>query len=244
VRVDAVYPENAGRHEMDVVLFDTVDVDGRVSDVSVAQSGGPQFDNAAITAIRQWRFVPARQGATPIRARIRVLFHFDPPAPPAPSAEPVAEPAPAPALVTVQREEQAEVRVRGRSHLPSRGAGDYEIPVGKLALVPRADAASLLRLAPGTFLLNQGGTGAPVIKFSSAASMRARARTSSFTADGTPINEVGNVHGSGSPTRTSSSRSSFGACASSRGRSHRSRATSRSRGLRCTTSGSMRPVFP
>jgi iron complex outermembrane recepter protein len=196
VRVDAIYPENAGRHEMDVVFFVTVDVDGRVSDVSVAQTGGTAFDTAAITAIRQWRFVPARQGATPIRARIRVLFHFDPPPPAASTAEPAAEPPHAPAVVTVQREEQPEVRVRGRSHLPSRGAGDYEIPIGKLALVPRADAASLLRLAPGTFLLNQGGTGHPYQIFLRGFDAR-EGQDIELTADGTPINEVGNVHGSG-----------------------------------------------
>lgn len=201
VKVDAVYPTGAGRHEVDVVVLVTVNVDGRVTDTAIGQSGGAAFDEAATNAAKQWRFVPARQGTTPIRARIRLAFHFDPPVAPAPApptdlTAPASEPA-APATATVQREDPlAEVRVRGRSHLPSRGAGDYEIPIGKLALVPRADAANLLRLAPGTFLINQGGTGHPYQVFLRGFDAR-EGQDIEFTLDGTPINEVGNVHGNG-----------------------------------------------
>jgi TonB family protein len=80
--VDASYPRAAvpsGVHA-DVELVVTVDADGHVSDVKVAQSGGPELDEAAITAIRQWTFRPALRGKTPVASRIRVPFHFAPPA--------------------------------------------------------------------------------------------------------------------------------------------------------------------
>jgi len=208
-RVDAVYPDVAERREVDVVLNLTVGLDGRVTDVTVATSGGKAFDEAAVTAAHQWLFTPARSGDTPVRARIRVGFHFDPPpatatSPTSPSTSPVASgPAvatpmarPSPAAPQPATEDPAEVVVRGRSHIPSRGAGDHEIPIGKLAIVPRTDAASLLRLAPGTFLTNQGGTGHPYQVFLRGFDAR-EGQDIEFTVDGVPINEVGNPHGNG-----------------------------------------------
>jgi TonB family protein len=196
-RVDAVYPQGAEHREVDVVVFVTVDVDGRVTDVAIASSGGAAFDAAALTAAHQWTFAPARHGDTPVRSKIRVGFHFDPPPATTTTPGPAAAPAPAaPAPSPAPGPAPAEVIVHGRSHIPSRGAGDYEIPVGKLAIVPRNDAASLLRLAPGTFLTNQGGTGHPYQVFLRGFDAR-EGQDIEFTLDGTPINEVGNPHGNG-----------------------------------------------
>ncbi|MBS2012872.1 MAG: TonB family protein [Deltaproteobacteria bacterium] len=211
-RVDAAYPAHADRVEVDVVLIATVDVDGHVVDVSIARSGGTAFDEAASVAAKQWTFAPAKRGDVPVRARIRLGFHFDPPpAPPVAAATPstpyhgtapragdtptsqAAPTAPASAEVSPVTD---EVNIRGRAHIPSRGAGDYEIKVGKLALVPRADAASLLRLAPGTFLTNEGGTGHPYQIFLRGFDAR-EGQDIEMTLDGMPINEVGNPHGSG-----------------------------------------------
>jgi TonB family protein len=94
--VDAVYPASAvpsGEH-VDVVLAVTVDADGNVSKLQVLDSGGPALDEAAETAVRQWKFRPAMRAGRPVASRIRVPFHFAPLAPPqeiapAPSAEPV-----------------------------------------------------------------------------------------------------------------------------------------------------------
>ncbi|MDB4944748.1 MAG: Outer rane receptor protein [Labilithrix sp.] len=186
-RVDAVYPRGEDRGEVDVVLAVTVDADGKVTEAAVLTSGGAAFDDAAILAAHQWTFTAARREGDPVPAKIRVAFHFAPP--PAPAAAP---PAPLPRAA----EEPAEVVVRGRSFIPSRGAGDHEIPVGKLALVPRADAAALLRLAPGTFLTNLGGTGHPYQVFLRGFDAR-EGQDIEFTVDGMPINEVGNPHGNG-----------------------------------------------
>ena len=209
-RVDAVYPAAAERREVDVVLALTIGIDGRVTDVAVLTSGGKAFDDSAVAAAHQWLFTPARSGDQPVRAKIRVGFHFDPPpATPASAtspttspvaagaATPAAKPAPDPAASEAAVEPPpAEVVVHGRSHIPSRGVGDHEIPIGKLAIVPRTDAASLLRLAPGTFLTNEGGTGHPYQVFLRGFDAR-EGQDIEFTLDGVPINEVGSPHGNG-----------------------------------------------
>src|SRR5690242_1062266 len=82
--VDAVYPPSAlsERKHADVVLAVTVDADGHVSKVDVLESGGADLDEAATIAARQWTFVPAMRGDKPVASRIKVPFHFAPPAPP------------------------------------------------------------------------------------------------------------------------------------------------------------------
>jgi len=82
--VDAVYPSAAlvqGQHA-DVVLVVTVDADGHVTEVKVRESGGQLLDEAAIVAIRQWFFEPAKRDGKAMSSRILVPFHFAPPAPP------------------------------------------------------------------------------------------------------------------------------------------------------------------
>jgi TonB family protein len=87
--VDAIYPTAAAaaNKHADVVLFVTVDTDGHVSQVEVVESGGKELDEAAVTAMRQWTFNPARRDGRAVRSRIRVPFHFAPPAP-APEVQP------------------------------------------------------------------------------------------------------------------------------------------------------------
>jgi iron complex outermembrane receptor protein len=81
-KVDAVYPASAlaSGKSMSVVVRVTVETDGSVTNPEVVQSGEPDFDAAAIEAIRQWKFRPALRGDTPVASRIRVPFLFVPPA--------------------------------------------------------------------------------------------------------------------------------------------------------------------
>jgi TonB family protein len=115
-RVDAVYPPEALAigAEAEVTIEVTVGIDGRVSDPRVVSSGGEAFDAAAVAAVRQWSFAPAREGDAPVAVRIRVPFSFRVPAraepggppeaagagapsPPPPSGAPAAPPESAPA---------------------------------------------------------------------------------------------------------------------------------------------------
>lgn len=211
-RIDAVYPPEAliARQAGTVTLLVTIGVDGAVADATVTESGGERFDDAALAAVKQWRFTPARRGGTPIESRIRVPFLFALPAvetapagattsvPPAPSAAPETKsPAPSQAAAPARAPEAAiDVTVRGRSRPPSRGASDYQLEVGGLATVPRQNAAEMLKLAPGILLTNEGGEGHAEQVFLRGFDAR-EGQDIEFTVDGVPINESGNIHGNG-----------------------------------------------
>jgi hypothetical protein len=88
------------------------------------------------------------------------------------------------------------VHVHGRAALPSVGPSDFNIPVGALAAVPHPDASSLLRLAPGILLTNEGGEGHADQVFLRGFDAR-EGQDIEFTVGGVPINESGNLHGNG-----------------------------------------------
>lgn len=216
--VDAVYPPSAlaERKHGDVVLALTVDVDGHVSKIDVLESGGSDLDEAAIVAARQWTFVPALRDGRPVASRIRVPFHFAPPAPPpelvapkpteepalstqtaalpqAPTATPTPGPTPPPRTAPEKAE---EVTVTERLRAPSRGASDFTVRVGELARVPRQNATEYLKLAPGVLLTNEGGEGHAEQVFLRGFDAR-EGQDVEFTVGGVPINESGNLHGNG-----------------------------------------------
>ncbi len=77
--VEADYPETEGEEqpEVDVELDIVVGKDGLVTEVSVARSGGEAFDEAALAAVRQFVFEPARKDWEPIAARVRYRYVFE-----------------------------------------------------------------------------------------------------------------------------------------------------------------------
>lgn len=89
------YPEN-GAGDATVVLELTVGVAGAVVDAR-ALSGEAPFRDAALDAVRSWRFAPAQRDGRPVAARIRYSVKFTPP-PEQPETEPTA-PQPPPATV-------------------------------------------------------------------------------------------------------------------------------------------------
>jgi protein TonB len=78
-RVDPVYPPASRRagEEGTVRVRVLVDEHGRPKDVVVAQtSGHPALDEAALTAVRKWRFVAATNGQQAISAWTQVAVTF------------------------------------------------------------------------------------------------------------------------------------------------------------------------
>ena len=74
-----VYPEIARiRGEQGrTVLRVSVGADGLPHDISVSVSSGyPVLDSAALSAVRDWRFVPATRGNTPVPAVAEVPVRF------------------------------------------------------------------------------------------------------------------------------------------------------------------------
>ncbi|MBD5801687.1 transport protein TonB [Azoarcus sp. Aa7] len=60
-----------------VTLRVRVRADGRAEAVEIAHSSGhPRLDDAALETVRSWRFVPARQGETPIDSSLLVPIAF------------------------------------------------------------------------------------------------------------------------------------------------------------------------
>jgi len=183
--VDAVYPQDKLPQAIDttVEVLVTVERDGSVGDVKIAVSGGDAFDSAALTAVRRWRFTPATRAGVPIRARIRVPFHFAPDAhppvvpqsslphetPPNPRDGRIADkPQPRDAPTDLgsglalphsvsEPGKPIEIHVQGRSTPPRRGASDFRIDRLVFDAAPRPTAADLLKSAPGFSVMRPEG---------------------------------------------------------------------------------------
>lgn len=72
------YPEaeRHARREGVVKVKLVVRSDGVPSDVTVSQALAPDFDSAAVDAVKQWRFSPATKGGAPVSVQIAVEVDF------------------------------------------------------------------------------------------------------------------------------------------------------------------------
>jgi periplasmic protein TonB len=78
-RVDPTYPPASRRagEQGTVRLKVLVDTSGRASNVAVSQTSGfPRLDQAAMEAVRKWRFVAATDGTNKIQAYTQVAVTF------------------------------------------------------------------------------------------------------------------------------------------------------------------------
>jgi iron complex outermembrane receptor protein len=177
-----------------VVLLVSIGADGAVGSVAVAESGGPALDGAAIAAVMRWKFKPALKDGVPFEARVRIPFRFEGATPSA-----ATSPSPSPSTLTTTStstttpigERVEDVTVRGYQRKVEHGSSDFVIDVGQLAVVPRRNAESLLELAPGIFLTNEGGEGHAEQVFLRGFNA-AQGQAIEFTVGGVPINEVDN----------------------------------------------------
>lgn len=77
--VPPLYPTLAqiARIEGMVILEATIDVDGRVQHARILRSGPvQQLDEAALTAVRQWIYMPTRLNGQPVSVVMTVTVHF------------------------------------------------------------------------------------------------------------------------------------------------------------------------
>jgi TonB family protein len=183
-----------------------IDAEGKLQDAEVVGSAGEVFDRVAVETVRRWTFRAATRDGRSIRSRIRVALVFQPPSgerrPEAAmplEKRPPAEPPPTPPVGAASSDPEVpigEVVVQAHNRVSNRGAGDIEVHLGKLRSVPRQDAASILKLAPGIFLTNAGGAGHPYQIYLRGFDAR-EGQDLEFKVEGVPINEVGNLHGNG-----------------------------------------------
>lgn len=220
---DPVYPESrlAEGAEANVEVALVVERDGSVSKAEIVGSAGPEFDEAALVAVRLWRFVPATRDGVPVRAKIRIPFHFAPgphapevthPLPPAPvTSQPPSEPLKAAPPAAEERAVEAfgtpvphgvsepgkpiEVHVQGRA-APPRAVSDIRLRKEALEAAPHATAADLLSPAPGIYVSHPEGD-----------AVAQRIYLRGFDADhgqdvalsvgGLPLNQPSHIHGQG-----------------------------------------------
>ena len=77
VAPDYPYSARVSGQRGEVAVELTVGTDGAVSDAVVLSSEPPQvFDQAALEAVRQWRFDPRTQACAPVAARVRQVLQF------------------------------------------------------------------------------------------------------------------------------------------------------------------------
>ena len=215
-QVQADYPSVAlaERREARVELFVTVLTDGSVGEVDVTTSAGSDFDAAAISAVRRWRFEPARRGEEPIAARIRIPFDFSPPEvelvddpgaapsttgqPDESEREPQAEPIGDAAALTRGTDTPIEVTVRGERELRTeqRSVSDYRIERDVLAAAPRQEGAEILRAAPGLYI-GRGEGAAVAHNYVLRGFDAEHGQDIEFRVGGLPINLPSHLHGQG-----------------------------------------------
>lgn len=79
-QVDPEYPEAAlrARIEGSVVLEFTIGIDGKATDIKVTKEEpkGFGFGEAAIEAMKKWRFTPAKKGGKSVPMRVRQTIRF------------------------------------------------------------------------------------------------------------------------------------------------------------------------
>ena len=78
-RVEPIYPDMAvsARLRGVVILEAMVDRDGRVAEVKVLRAANRLLDDAAITAVRQWRYRPLVLNGLPEQFVLTVVLTFN-----------------------------------------------------------------------------------------------------------------------------------------------------------------------
>ena len=207
-KVEATLPVDAAPPEQDHVLLEfTVGIDGKPGDIRVIESAGKAWDQASIDALAKWAFNPATHEGTPVAVRTRLSFNMpaallQPPDAGLEQEAVVVDAGTGVPAITLENVDAGHPRhelstiVTGRSQPRSRGASDFNIEVGQLAVVPRKSAAEFLKLAPGILLTNEGGEGHPERIFLRGFDAR-EGQDLELSVDGVPINDSGNLHGNG-----------------------------------------------
>jgi len=79
-QVDPVYPEGARRSKIEgkVILQAVILADGSVDELTVLQSTAPGqgFEEAALAAVKQWRYRPATKDGQPVPVQFTVVIDF------------------------------------------------------------------------------------------------------------------------------------------------------------------------
>src|SRR5690606_15332703 len=167
-RVQPDYPADAppGSDGARVELVLVVQTDGTVAQVDVKSSPGAAFEREAVRAARQWRFEPARRGATAIASRVQVAVDLVPHS--SNETLPVTRPSTDDDTSSLhhdhdhhEQDSHLAVTVHGERAVRNerRAASDYFIHREIITAAPHADGADALRVVPGLTLGRGEGMG-------------------------------------------------------------------------------------
>jgi TonB family protein len=201
-KVDAIYPadELAARREAKLTLSVSIGADGTVSEASVVESAGKAFDEAAIVAVKQWRFVPAKRGDEAIPSTIQVPFAFALPPEPPPPPNPRRKPKPAIAPRPVQprpADKPLEVLAHTKRPPPARAASDFIAGRDVLNAAPNRDAGEMLAKAgPGIYASRPEGEAVAHEIFLRGFDAE-HGQDIELTVGPLPVNQPSHIHGQG-----------------------------------------------
>jgi TonB family protein len=207
-RVEASYPPDALRDRLKatVGLEVVLDEGGQVVDAHVTASAGHGFDEAALEAVRQYTFEPARKNGAPVRSAVQLAyeFHLPPPAPVVPPpAAPATAPAPrAPPVGVQQGTDQWTLVMASKPVVPigpppeRNAASDSSTDRDELSLRPIFRSEGMLEVVPGLFSVQHAGGGKAQQDFARGFNLD-HGTDMAFFVDGVPINAVSHAHGQG-----------------------------------------------
>jgi protein TonB len=77
-RVEPVFPEELRQQKKAgvVVIQAIINTDGSVGQAAVVRHSDPRFDEASLTAVRQWRYKPAMLHGKPVRVYLPISITF------------------------------------------------------------------------------------------------------------------------------------------------------------------------
>jgi outer membrane receptor protein involved in Fe transport len=162
------------------------------------KSAGHGFDDAALAAVRQFKFEPAKQGGKAIRSTVQIAYEFHlPPAapatqPPPPPTAPTAPPPPEPP--TQQTGPDQTILVLGRR--PISAASSSSVRDREFQLRPIGSVQDILRVTPGLVMVQHSGGGKANQYFLRGFDAD-HGTDIALSIDGIPINMVSHAHGQG-----------------------------------------------
>jgi iron complex outermembrane recepter protein len=183
----------AAAHDVVVPVVVTVTAEGQVESAEIEASVSPDFDHAALHAVRRWTFEPARRDGSPVSARVRAVVRFrgagTEDAAPTPQVE-----APSTPEHDDPGEGAEDVRVAGTS--PPRSASEVVRKRDVVMAAPHRTASDVLSIVPGVFVTQHSGEGKAHQIFLRGFDA-VHGQDVELWVGGIPVNEVSNIHGQG-----------------------------------------------
>ena len=194
-RTKAVYPPEAlaRRQEGTVGLELQLDADGRVLDARVTSPAGQGFDQAALEAVRQFRFEPAKRDGVAIASTVNFSYEFHLSPVPAPIVPAVPLATPPRGVVEESSPDYTTVVVAPR---PISAASSFAVQERAFNLRPIASVQDILRVTPGLLMVQHSGGGKANQYFLRGFDAD-HGTDLALSIDGMPINLVTHAHGQG-----------------------------------------------